>query len=193
MGVSHHFYASYSMSHTVWVIHYWSWAVNEYFRDIIGNFSLGFAFPCALYLGANLINGVPEGPYYYDAETFQPEEWEYYENPLARLFYKYVVPSTSVSHQLEAYLAPFPTENRFERVASLNQALSGYKEGKLIVPNLLPKRIISGKQVTFGHFQCYFLSGKNMGKWSFGSKMYFSPADWGQSIYPSYIPKVSVL
>merc|ERR1712131_50279 len=45
-----------------------------------------------------VINGVPEGPYYYDAETFQPEEWEYYENPLARLFYKYVVPSTSVSH-----------------------------------------------------------------------------------------------
>merc|ERR1712235_55002 len=45
-----------------------------------------------------VIIGVPEGPYYYDAETFQPEEWEYYENPLARLFYKYVVPSTSVSH-----------------------------------------------------------------------------------------------
>jgi len=66
--------------------------------DIIGNFSLGFAIPCGLYLAANLINGVPEGPYYYDAETFQPEEWEYYENPLARLFYKYVVPSVSVSH-----------------------------------------------------------------------------------------------
>ena len=74
---------------------------DENFRDIIGNFSLGFAIPCGLYLAANLINGVPEGPYYYDAETFQPEEWEYYENPLARLFYKYVVPSTSVSHQFE--------------------------------------------------------------------------------------------
>ena len=124
------------MPHTVSVIHYWSWAVNEYFRDIIGNFSLGFAFPCALYLGANLINGVPEGPYYYDAETFQPEEWEYYENPLARLFYKYVVPSTSVSHQLESYLAPLPSENRFERVARLNPALL----------NLLPKRF-SGKRL----------------------------------------------
>ena len=96
---------------------------------------MGFAFPCALYLGANLINGVPEGPYYYDAETFQPEEWEYYENPLARLFYKYVVPSTSVSHQHESYLAPLPSENRFERVANLNPTLSGYKEGKSNVPN----------------------------------------------------------
>merc|ERR1712131_202513 len=47
--------------------------------ELIGDFSLGFAFPCVLYLAANLINGVPEGPYYYDAEVFQPEEWEYDE------------------------------------------------------------------------------------------------------------------
>merc|ERR1712180_167115 len=66
--------------------------------DILSTFSLGFAFPCGLYLVANVINGVPEGPYYYDAESYQPEEWEYYENPLARLFYKYVVPSNHVSH-----------------------------------------------------------------------------------------------
>lgn len=63
---------------------------------------MGFAFPCALYLVANVVNGVPEGPYYYDAESFQPEEWEYYENPLARLFYKYVVPSTTVSRRYKS-------------------------------------------------------------------------------------------
>ena len=34
------------------------------------------------------------------------------------------------------YLAPLPSKNRFERVVSLKPTLSGYKEGKLVVPNL---------------------------------------------------------
>ena len=93
VGVSHH-----RSTHRIRI-------VNVYFRTIIGNFSMGFAFPCALYLVANVVNGVPEGPYYYDAESFQPEEWEYYENPLARLFYKYVVPSTIVSRRYKSLWA----------------------------------------------------------------------------------------
>merc|ERR1712183_847698 len=54
--------------------------------------------PIALYAGFYLVQGNPEGPYYYDAEKFQPEEYEFYENALARFFFKYIVPSDSVAH-----------------------------------------------------------------------------------------------
>ena len=180
------------MTHTVWVIHYWSWAVNEYFRDIIGNFSLGFAFPCALYLGANLINGVPEGPYYYDAETFQPEEWEYYENPLARLFYKYVVPSTSVSHQLEAYLAPLPSENRFERVASWNPALSGFKRINWLSWTCCRKEYFQEKRLLSDIFNVISWAVKIWESDLLARKCIFRLQIGGDQ-YTSYIPKVSVL
>ena len=106
--------------------------VNEYFRTIIGNFSMGFAFPCALYLVANVVNGVPEGPYYYDAESFQPEEWEYYENPLARLFYKYVVPSTTVS---QWYKSLWPISH-----GCFNEILLRSPTGKHALPINMPTK-----------------------------------------------------
>ena len=42
--------------------------------------------------------GVPEGPYYYDAEQFTPEEYEYNTTPLARFLYKYWFTSLRVRY-----------------------------------------------------------------------------------------------
>jgi len=49
-------------------------------------------------LGLQCIFGVPEGPYYYDAERYTPEEYEYCKTALGRFLYKYWFTSLRVGH-----------------------------------------------------------------------------------------------
>jgi hypothetical protein len=70
----------------------------SHFAGSWGKFFKGFFYALALGFTCDYLLGVPEGPYYYDPEEFQPEEWEHQEHSFSRLVYKWILPNTSVAH-----------------------------------------------------------------------------------------------
>lgn len=58
----------------------------------------GLLMGLGLGLGANIVFGVAEGPYYYDPEQHTPEEYEFHKSALSRFLYKYWFTSQRVAH-----------------------------------------------------------------------------------------------